>query len=188
MSIEPATYLPREDSLPWRVCAYFARLPDEELSIADVALKWASDPKNVPTQLSKAVESGLLVRSGAVYMAGPDIARMNEAVKPPATSPLIAAGPKRASRHKPPEIDIESIEFVTVPLPTVRPMHDRWMDKVRTMQPGHHFAVDMCHAHALRAVATALRKEGKSIRILMNQPSEGEDKKVGVYCLKEKSA
>ena len=76
----PDQYLPRADSLPHRVCSYFARLPDEELSNKDIALKWQCDPKNILVQLSQAVAAGILARDGMVYTAGPNISRMNESV------------------------------------------------------------------------------------------------------------
>lgn len=83
----PDQYLPRADSLPHRVCSYFARLPDEELSNKDIALKWQCDPKNILMQLKQAVDAGLLVRDGMVYSAGPHIGRMSDA--PVISSPFV---------------------------------------------------------------------------------------------------
>lgn len=164
-------YLPRVDSLPHRVCSYFARLPDEELSNKDIGLKWQCDPKNILIQLKQAVDAGLLQRDGVVYSAGPHIGRMSEA--PPISTPFAGMKPPGQRRAVPPPIDIESIEFQTG-LPTVLSAHERWVSKLQTMQPDQWFEVPMAHANSLRAAATVLRKKGKRIRVLLHQGA-GQD-------------
>lgn len=171
----PDQYLPRADSLPHRVCSYFARLPDEELSNKDIALKWQCDPKNILVQLKQAVDAGLLVRDGMVYSAGPHIGRMNDA--PVISTPFVGLKPAGQRRAVPPPIDIESIEFQTG-LPTVISAHERWVAKLQTMQTDQWFEVPMAHANTLRAAATVLRREGKRVRVLMNQGSEQDQVRV----------
>lgn len=164
--ITPDQYLPRADSLPHRVCSYFARLPDEELSNKDIAVKWQCDPKNILVQLSQAVAAGILARDGMVYTAGPNISRMNESV--PLSTPFAGHKPPGKRRAVPPPIDIESIEFQTG-LPTVLSAHERWVTKLQTMKAEQWFDVPMEHANSLRAAATTVRKSGKRLRVLMHQ-------------------
>lgn len=177
----PDQYLPRADSLPHRVCIYFSRFPDEELSNKDIALKWQCDSKNVLVQLTQAVGAGLLARDGLVYTAGPNIGRMNEAV--PLSSPFAGHKPPGKRRAVPP-LDIESIEFQTG-LPTVLSAHERWVSKLQTMKTDQWFEVSIEHANSLRAAATAVRKSGKRIRVLMHQ---GDNQDMArVVCLGDKA-
>lgn len=180
--ITPDQYLPRADSLPHRVCSYFARLPDEELSNKDIALKWQCDPKNILVQLKQAVDAGLLARDGVVYSAGSNIGRMNE--EAPASTPFAGLKPPGQRRALPPPIDIESIEFKTG-LPTVISAHERWVAKLQTMNSDQWFEVEMPHAGSLRAAATVLRKQGKRIRVLMQQGDKQD--MVRVICVGERA-
>lgn len=178
----PDQYLPRADSLPHRVCSYFARLPDEELSNKDIALKWQCDPKNILVQLGHAVSAGILARDGTVYTAGPNIGRMSEQAA--LSTPFAGLKPAGQRRAVPPPIDIESIEFQTG-LPTVISAHERWVAKLQTMKADQWFDVPMEHANALRAAATTVRKSGKRVRVLMHQ-GENQDM-VRVVCVGDKA-
>lgn len=181
MSVSTDQYLPRVDSLPHRVCSYFARLTDEELSHQDIALKWQCDQKNIPVQLKQAVDAGLLKRDGTVYSAGPNIGRMGESA--PMSTPFVGLKPPGKRRAVPPPIDIESIEFQTG-LPTVLSAHERWVTKLQTMKADQWFDVPMEHANALRAAAKTVRKSGKRVRVLMHQ-GDGQDM-VRVVCVGDK--
>ena len=174
-------YTPHSDSLAGRVVSYFRRFPepDEVLSAADIALKWHVDPKNVPVQLARSVEAGLLSRDGMVYGAGPDIERISlvppnahaKTLLPPMKKPRIAGA-----------IDIEAIEFEDTPasvnVATVK-VHDRWVAKLKTMPAGKSFVVSNEHRHALRSAATEVRKQGWQLSVL----NEGSDR-VRVVCSK----
>lgn len=171
----PDHYIPRADSLPHRVCSYFKRLPDEEMSNKDIALMWQSDPKNILVQLKQAVDAGLLARDGVVYSAGPNIDSMGEAA--PMSTPFVGLKKAGNRRAVPPPIDIESIQFQTG-LPTVISAHERWVTKLQAMQVDQWFDVPMAHANVLRAAATVLRKEGKRVRVLMHQGDEQDQVRV----------
>lgn len=67
------TYIPRADSLAHKVCAYFTRLPDEELLSREIAANFQVPPENIAAQLGNAVDAGYLTRDGSVYSAGPNI-------------------------------------------------------------------------------------------------------------------
>ena len=173
------SYMPHSDSLAGRVVAYFARFPDpdEALSTADIALKWGSgDSKNVPVQLVKSVEAGLLKRDGLMYCAGPEIGRFDLT---PGRMATMAEPSMKKNRVAPP-VEIEAIEFEDIPMSaqqiTLR-VHERWVSKMRQMPAGKSFAMPLVHRHALRAAATELRKEGWKLSVL----NEGEDK-VRVVC------
>lgn len=175
MTEEP--YIPRPDSLAGRVVVYFARLPDEELSHTDIALKWHADAKNVPVQLKLAVDAGLLARDGSVYSAGPEIGRVN--LTPQAVVTSAKPAPKKP-RIAPP-LDIEAIEFEDAP-PSAAQMlanvHTRWVAKLRTMAAGKCLTVDIEHRHALRTAATALNKKGWKLPVLTDRDAG----KVRVVC------
>ena len=57
------TYTPQADSLAAQVCAFFIRNPDEELDVEGISDKFDTNLKNVHTQLARAVDADLLVRS-----------------------------------------------------------------------------------------------------------------------------
>lgn len=74
-----SAYIPRPDSVPDRVCRFFASNPDEQLDTNDIATKFDSRRNNVHTQLSDCVAVGLLTRErddelGYIYTAGPRLA------------------------------------------------------------------------------------------------------------------
>jgi hypothetical protein len=169
-------YTPIAESLAARVVTFFARFPDEEMLVSDIRAKWGADTKNVPVQLQRAVEAGLLERDGSAYKAGPNIGRIN--LTPEAQ--MKATTPMRTKGHVRTVIDIEAIEFEDAPPELQSPVkvHDRWMAKLRTMPAGKSFTVGYEYRHALRTAASALRKQGWKISVL----AEGEEM-VRAVCL-----
>ena len=162
---EKPDYIPRPDTLPARVVSYFRRLPDEELSVNDIAIKWHADQKNVALQLRMAVDAGLLKKDGTVYSSGEKIGSIE--LSP---SAIASAGlpPQRKSRVRT-TIDIEAIEFEDAPPELQSPLkvHDRWVAKLRQMPSGKSFVVPSVYRHALRAAASELRKLGWKISVLI---------------------
>ena len=80
MSKSTATYTPRPDSLPSIVIGYFTNNPGEELTLEDITAKFETPRNNIHTNLSLAVDAGLLVRARNddgeyVYKAGKAIPR-----------------------------------------------------------------------------------------------------------------
>lgn len=73
MTTKTKPYQPQLGSIAHQVCRYFQRLEDEELSIADIAVKWNIDSGNVHNLVGRAVEAGLLKRDGKIYSAGPQL-------------------------------------------------------------------------------------------------------------------
>jgi hypothetical protein len=55
-----STYTPFPNSLAHRVCCWFRANPAEELSTADIALKFEESARNVQAKLTAAVEAQLL--------------------------------------------------------------------------------------------------------------------------------
>lgn len=49
--------------VPFRLCLFFTRNPEEELCTLDVAAKCGADPRNMHRILGPAVKSGWLARS-----------------------------------------------------------------------------------------------------------------------------
>ena len=125
---KPAKNTPRTDSLPAQVLAFFARNPEESLTLDDISDKFDCTRGNIHTQLRPAVEAGHLVRQQNddtewVYKAGPAArgaapAHLAQAIRPAQAQPENAALPthreKAPKRFKvtgaPPKmIDIEAL-------------------------------------------------------------------------------
>jgi hypothetical protein len=70
---EAASYQPIMGTLAHSVITYFRRLPDEELSAADIALKFGGTPSNAKVALKNAVSLDILKRADSIYSAGPNI-------------------------------------------------------------------------------------------------------------------
>ena len=170
-----AYYIPKSESLAARVVSYFARLDDEELSVADIAQKWNGDSKNVSVQLERAVIAGLLKKDGTVYSAGPNIGRYN--LTPGAVGTMHTRPPTR--RKVLTAIDIEGIAFEDAPPEVASPLkpHDRWVAKLRTMPAGKSMVVPYEYRHALRTAVSQVRKEGFMLSVLAE-----DETKVRVVC------
>jgi hypothetical protein len=168
-------YIPRPESLAARVVSYFARLDDEELSVADIAQKWQGESKNVSVQLAKAVEAGLLKKDGTVYSAGPNISRYD--LTPAAVGTMHTRPPTR--RKVATAIDIEALQFEDAPPEVASPLkpHDRWVAKLRTMPAGKSMVVPYEYRHAVRTAVSQVRKEGFLLSVLAE-----DETKVRVVC------
>ena len=119
------TYNPAPHSVSWRVCSYFVQQPEEELSAADIALKFDCSKDSVTMLLRPAFEAGLLTRQGGIYGAGESLAAWHQRVKERSAITEAAASKvaaKRATKGAPahlPELDVTSLPPVEtgVPLP-----------------------------------------------------------------------
>lgn len=67
-----AAYQPQDGSVASRVISYFRRLPDEELSSQDIALKFECQAHDVAKLLARAVDAQFLNRDGNIFSAGPN--------------------------------------------------------------------------------------------------------------------
>lgn len=56
--------------LAHQVTAFFARNPDEELTVADIAVKFSTSPRVVQPKLAHLVGQRVLVREDTTYRAG----------------------------------------------------------------------------------------------------------------------
>jgi hypothetical protein len=90
------SYLPQPDSFPARVCAFFAKNPEDDLAVSDIRLKFdLASARGINIELAPSVAAGLLsvTKKGmnAVYSAGPRLAHaMAEAL--PADGAAAPAG------------------------------------------------------------------------------------------------
>lgn len=97
------TYTPQADSLAAQVCAFLMRNPDEELTVEDIAAKFDAPPRNIHTQLARALDGGLLVRGKNgdeeyIYTKGPKLKTAAVAASAPAAQQHpIQALPKGAA-------------------------------------------------------------------------------------------
>lgn len=114
-------YTPHAGSLPSQMAAFFARNPDETLTMGDITSKFDASRGNIHSLLRKAVEAGLLVReindeSEWIYSAGPaspqpgvrtvlrDTYTTPEHIEPKAKKPRVAKVP--ASYTNPDALEI----------------------------------------------------------------------------------
>ena len=85
-------------SIVTHVAVFFARNPEEELTAADIGIKWDMKPNNVAASLRYAEQAGWVIRTKRadpttrtkyrwVYTAGPLLRQITSAACPTATSP-----------------------------------------------------------------------------------------------------
>jgi len=119
------TYNPAPTSVAHRVCSYFLTQPEEELSTADVALKFECSKDSVPMLLRPAYEAVLLTRRGGIYGRGANLGawqqRMQERERKIASSNSNVRATKQPPAHLP-DLDMETLPPVEkgVPLPDSR--------------------------------------------------------------------
>jgi pyruvate/2-oxoglutarate dehydrogenase complex dihydrolipoamide acyltransferase (E2) component len=143
-------YQPQADSLAGRVCAYFFRHGEEELSTGDIAIKFDANANSVSALLAGAVTNGLLNRTKnaggfGTYSKGPKLAA---AMTAPAAPPPKAATPAPPPAPLPPPTAL-TIE-AGVPLPPAAgrrtPERDAFVAVFDKMKKGDSFAItsDAC--------------------------------------------
>jgi hypothetical protein len=135
-------YQPRGDSLAAHVIGYFRNNPEEELSMADIGLKWAEPRAGIKTKLAGAIEAGMLKCSPAwVYSAGDKLHETAMPAAAPATAPARTAidGVWSARRE-----GATAVDPATVPLDDGVPFQSKrasqrtdWTLLLNRMQPGH---------------------------------------------------
>lgn len=114
------TYTPKPGTLVASVVDFFAKNPEEELSLPDIAQKWDVDSRGVHASLHGAIINRVLVRTGGNYHAGP---QLRSAATPAMPPPSRATKPRKAA---PPPLDLEDIAVVAdVPLPSRAPTAKR---------------------------------------------------------------
>lgn len=112
-TVDAKTYSPRADTLPARVIAFFAKHPEEELHISDIAIKFEVAKPSIHVCLKAAVDCDLLKRNNSLYSAGINIEWAGEGIT--AAAPA-APAPKSAPRgHASPRLhlDIARLEVQT---------------------------------------------------------------------------
>lgn len=190
------SYTPIPGSLADRVCAYFRRHSDEELSADDIALKFDSHANSVATSLAPSIGARYLERvrnaasgRGYVYRAGTAIARSGQ----PGSAPVAAAAdsapsaalpafpanptPQRKKRPPLPVLDLETVAVeADVPLPPARsgPRRTDWSVLfARLSKPG------LCSSplpievkHSLKNAAEKFAKANPSFKFTLRVISE----------------
>lgn len=172
-------YMPHADTLAYRVCVFFRRFDDEELTAADIAQKWGSEKGYVWNKLAMSVNAGLLSRDGSVYKAGPNIGRID--LTPQAVQTMDKPAPRLAPSA--PSVNVDAVSFEEgVTLPTQRPTAVvQWAEKMRQMKIGQSFKQPVEQAYCLRTAATILNKEGgRRMRVF---GEVGDPSHVRVFCL-----
>lgn len=178
MTTQP--YIPQAGSIAQQVCRYFQRLSDEELSTADIAIKWNIESGNVLNLLGKAIAAGLLARDGKIYSAGPNLHTLPvDRADSLESGALLGHAMATPSQRQPKErialtpCDFDALQ-VEEGVPAVSqgsaPGHSKWgplFDKLTG--PGLSVAVPMDWKKAIGAEATKrntdARKAGKTEQI-----------------------
>lgn len=170
-ALDATSYQPREGSVPYRVINYFRRLPDEELSTKDIALKFDTDVTLVHANLKAAVGAEILKRDGTIYSAGPDVgtlekldlqARVNafgDTSAQPVPKPKIK--PRKQARQQI-DVDTDAIVINSGARPQIGRKHglaDKWGPLLQRLeQVDQWFAVPVEAGPALGAAITKQQK------------------------------
>lgn len=195
------TYTPKTDSLAGRVCQYFVTNEDEELSAADLAVKFDVPRSSVSALLASAIGAGLLRRvpgqTMPFYAAGTNIARLRPP-PPPVAAPtakaapavpasVFAAGaeaakaPKRQRKLLPP-FDPKAIEVKTgVPIPLPRNHREAsakssYQQLLERLPVGGMVELETTRAKSLLSCAKKLGIRGLTTRLL-----DDEGQRTGVW-------
>ena len=98
MTISNQNLIPLTDGLAEKVIAFMRRLPEEELSVEDIALKFDAPKALIHAHLKMSVISNMLMRDGQIYSAGSSIGKAEPSIKhsasPFATSPIKRKAPQ----------------------------------------------------------------------------------------------
>ncbi len=194
------TYTPKPDSLAGRVCQFFVDNDDEELSAADLAMKFDVPRSSISALLAAAIGAGLLRRvpgqSMPFYAAGPHIARLRPApppvaaaapAAPPAAASVFAAGAaaaKAARRQRKllPPFDPHAIEIKTgVPIPLPRNHREAaakssYQQLLERLPVGGMVELETTRAKSLLSCAKKLGIKGLTTRLL-----DDEGQRTGVW-------
>lgn len=174
------TYNPAPQSVAWRVRSYFIQQPEEELSDADISLKFECSLASVKTLLKPAVDAGLLTREARVYGPGATLAAWHarmEARKAEAVTAAKKVAAKRETKMPAahlPELDIDSLPPVEADVPV--PGSNQSMRRGRTKydslfatltEIGHSRLVPAHYCDAIKKAAAIRKKYHGEAYVLM---------------------
>lgn len=165
MSTKP--YRPQADSLAAQVCAFLMRNPDEELTVEDIAQKFETNLKNVHTQLARAVEADLLVRSRSedgeyLYTKGQELkANTVRPDQPPAKASSASIAKIYAGQviPDPAQVPIDT-DPALLPKAIMRPAAIDWLVLLKRLGVGHSAQLPMRARCVLSTAITQAHKQG----------------------------
>jgi hypothetical protein len=176
-----SAYRPRGDSLAARVCNFFVANPDEELSLDDIAGKFAVTRSIIHTLLAQCIAAGLLARSDSsdewVYRAGkklaPGVAPEKAGPHAPAKGTLEAAfRPARAPQTfiavDPTAVRLDD----EVPVPVLRvTVATDWTLLLKRMRPGQSAVLPAPKRAAVSRACNLEKKAGRG-KFLMQETQD----------------
>jgi hypothetical protein len=174
-TIDAKTYRPRADSLAAQVVAFFAKHPEEDLHISDIAIKFDAAKPSIHACLKAAVDCDLLKRNNSLYSAG-----VNIEWAPESAHGTAAAAPKAAPRgHASPRLhlDISKLQVETgvpyVPFNTVKGQ-SKWEPLFAKLTAAGQSVPLPGHMKGALAAAILLRNKQKNgtFRIAMTSANE----------------
>lgn len=122
-----SNYVPQPASVAGRVCAYFKTNPDEQLSSADISLKFDAQVSSVSALLHKCFETKLLrrlsTRGELIVCAGDRLAETDIQAGPvtiPALPTIGATPTQRKARRSLPPLDVSKLAIVSKAPPPKR--------------------------------------------------------------------
>lgn len=174
---EPSGYMPRPDTMPGRVVAWFAHNPDETLTAKDISLKFAVGANNVPANLKMALDAKLLVRVRDdnlewVYKPGPRIPGADQVAEPTAAGdsgslPAWPHAPTSDAPKKRRSYTAVAIDPNAVPLeegvPLTEPKRgstEVWQTLLARMKPGHSCVLPVVKIAQVKKAVTSATKSG----------------------------
>lgn len=170
-------YTPEHGSTAWNVIEFLTTNRGEELTPADIEVKFGKHRSQVHSLLAKAVDTGVLVRKeesggdGLVYKLG----RGHPLVKPNTVKhPTLNAGRALAVSQAPAKrrprlvIDVDAITLVDdVPLPIKdsKPRMTEWPKLFARMKPGQMAKVPTAAKATLLKAITVFHKENEGVEL-----------------------
>lgn len=174
---QAAKYKPHPASLPAQVMSFFARNPEETLTLDDISDKFDCTRGNIHTQLRLAVEAGHLKRlqnedTEWVYKAGHNAPSLPQLHAP--TQPAASGKPKSPTGYKSPllmiDIDALVVEDGMPYIPQARAGESRWAPLfAKLTKKGQSVQVPGHVKGALAAAAATYNKRhpGTTFRVAM---------------------
>lgn len=170
MPAPSSPYVPLEGTLAARVCAFFLRHPDEELSTKDIAQKFDVPVGSVRNSLQACLTHKLLKLATASWLAGENLRQAAPAPQP--APPMLGAKARRPVARLP-SLDLGKLEVRRgVPIPAIsygraekgKTKYDAALDKL--VEAGASFELPLEYRAAVtKALQTYSQRTGRKFQI-----------------------
>lgn len=184
-------FTPQPGSLADRVCAFFARNRDDELTTGDIATKFDVPGNSVRPCLASAVAHGWLADvktpDGRVFRAGtslPDGYRLNANAPAPLPPAIFGAAPSKPTKGRRgtarlPELDADSLPIlVAQPKPSASERITHLLQRLQ--EPHQYVLLPLAWKHTARKYVDQHNRQARAgtatgIYSLLHDPADGDD-------------